>query len=93
MPCGRRNRTDDVDGLLVERGGSAREVGLANHAFTIGGVHDHEIVRRHRSQADGVRGIGLVGPVPLAVGVMNEAFLRQHTEHLLNVHAPERLVL
>ena len=84
---------DDVDGLFVERGRPAREVGLADDALAIGRIDDDEVVRRDRSQADGVGRIRLVGPVPLPVGVVDEAFLAEHGEDLLHVLVPEALIV
>ena len=57
----------------------------------VGVIGDHEVVRRHRSQADRVGRIRLAGPVPLpfrilAARAMDEPGFLQHAEHVLHVH-------
>ena len=50
-------------------------------------VHDHEIVRRHRAQAHGVRGIGFLRPVPVLAGAMEKARFGQPLAKIGNIHA------
>ena len=83
---------DDVDGFLVERRGAAGEVRFADDPLAAGRVDDDEVVRAHRTKADGVGGIRLVGPVPLPVGMVDESLFRQDAEDLLHVDAAELLV-
>ena len=67
-----------------------------------GRIDDHEVIRRHRPQADGVGRIRLVGPGPsrelaghaLAclriIRAVHQPLLGQDAENLLHVVAPER---
>src|SRR5262245_65374119 len=74
----------------MKRRWSAREARFADDIGPVGRIDDDEVVRRNRSQADGIRRIRLVGPLPDALALtirrsMNEAALLKHTEHLLHV--------
>ena len=89
----------DVDGLLVEDLERGVEVGLPDHARRVGLVHDDEVVRRHRAQADRVGRVRLVRPVPVAGRILgraglaevHEALFRQDAEDLLQVLPAVRL--
>ena len=88
----------DVDGLGVQGGRPAREVGFADHLGPGADVDDDEVVRRDRAQAHGIGGVALARPVPLprlvAVGIaraVHEAVLAQNHQHLLHVDGAERV--
>ncbi len=53
-------------------------------------VHDHEIVRGHRAQAHGVRGIGFLRPVPMFAGAMQKARFGQAVAQIGDIHAAKR---
>ncbi len=84
---------DQVDRLLVQGRGRAREVDLADHLRRVGRVDHDEIVGRHRTQADRVGGIRLVGPVPLAFRLVHEALIRQQAQDARQAVRTERFIL
>ena len=75
-----------VDGPLV------KSVSPMTRSPSVASIDD-EVVRRDRAQAHRVGRIGLVRPVPLPVGVMDESFLGEHREDLLDVLVSEPLVV
>ena len=58
---------DDIDRLRMQRRRAAGEVGFADHPRLARRVDDDEVVGGHRTQADRVGRVRLVGPRPEAV--------------------------
>ena len=70
----------EVNGFGMNRGEGRGEVNFADNLrlpVTVNArVDDDEVVRRDRAQADGIRRVSLLDPVPAPTGTMQEANFR-----------------
>ncbi len=67
----------NVDGLFVNEGQGAGKIDFADDVGRAGDVDDHKIVAGHRAEADGIGGIGFMGPVVIIASQMKKACLRE----------------
>ena len=72
----------EVDRVGVDEHGGAELVHLADDAGAgvVGLVDDHDVVARGGAEADRFGGVGLVGPVPDAIDLLDDAVLFEHGE-------------